>query len=189
MSYRVEFTRTVFALPGSLFATASFGGDNNLTTTRDGNERICSSWWLEYVGDKVGIMKHACYMASGCENGYIKPRGKSVQAEGYIRGTREMLKEAVPYDAQCPRTGAFIGGNLTFVVGKDVLENHPEAKVIMALLGGKPVTHYGEEEIHAVVPINEDLAGSIEKLRGLLGKDFLIRGSVSSYRTQYRNDW
>ena len=187
MSYRVEFTRTVIAMPGGLYALMSYGGDNNLTTTRGGKgERISCCWWLQHVGDKTSLMKIACLLGADCEAGSLKPGGRSVSAEGYIRSTREMVKEAPMFPSQCLRTSVSLPQKLTFAAGLDVLQENPEAKAIFALMGGTEATHYGEPEVRMDVPIDEELPALIEKLRGLLGKDLQIRGHLYSYK--YEND-
>ena len=188
MSYRVEFTRTVIAMPGGLYALMSYGGDNNLTTTRGGKgERIYCRWWLQHVGDKTSLMKLSCLLGADCESGYLKPRGRSVSAEGYIRSTREMVKEAPMFPSHCQRTNVSLPSSLTFAANLDVLQSNPEAKLIFALMGGKEEKSYGDVEVRMDVPIDEELPALIEKLRGLLGKDLQVRGSLHSYK--YQNDW
>lgn len=188
MSYRVEFTRTVIAMPGGLYALMSFGGDNNMTTTRGGKgERIACRWWLEHVGDQTSLMKHSCLMGADCEAGYVRPGGRSVSVEGYIRKTREMVKEAPMFPSQCLRTGVSLPRTLSFSASQNVLEANPEAKVIFALMGGSEEKHYGESEVRMDVPIDEELPALIGKLRGLLGKDLHIRGNLHSFK--YQNDW
>lgn len=188
MSHRVEFTRTVIAMPGGLYALMSFGGDNNLTTTRGGKgERISCRWWLQHVGDKTSLMKLACLLGADCEAGYIKPGGRHVKAEGYIRSTREMVEEAPMFPDYCHRTNVALPGKLTFAADVKVLNANPEAKVIFALMEGKEETYYGTPEVRMDVPVDEELPALIGKLRGLLGKDLQIRGHLHSWK--YQNDW
>lgn len=188
MSYRVEFTRTVIAMPGGLYALMSYGGDNNLTTTRGGKgERIACLWWLQHVGDKTSLMKLSCLLGADCEAGYLKPRGRNVSAEGYIRSTRELVQEAPMFPNECMRTNVRLPSSLTFAANQDVLHANPEAKLIFALMEGKEEKYYGEAEVHMDVPIDGELPAMIEKLRGLLGKDLQIRGHLHSYK--YQNDW
>lgn len=188
MSYRVEFTRTVIAMPGGLYALMSYGGDNNLTTTRGGKgERISCRWWLEHVGDKTSLMKHSCLMGADCEAGYVRPGGNSASAEGYIRKTREMAKEAPMFPSQCLRTGVSLPQKLTFAANQGAIEANSEAKLIFALMGGKEEKHYGDSEVCMEVAIDDELPALIGKLRGLLGKDLQIRGNLHSFK--YQNDW
>lgn len=188
MSYRVEFTRTVIAMPGGLYVLMSYGGDNNLTTTRGGKgERIARRWWLQHVGDKTSLMKLSCLLGADCEAGYLKPGGRNVSAEGYIRSTRELVKEAPMFPAQCMRTCVSLPQRLTFAAGQDVLAAKPEAKAIFALMGGQEEKYYGNSEVRMDVQIDDELPALIEKLRGLLGKDLQIRGSLHSYK--YQSDW
>ncbi|MEW6114470.1 MAG: hypothetical protein AB1664_20215, partial [Thermodesulfobacteriota bacterium] len=159
-----------------------------LTTTRGGKgERISCRWWLQHVGDKTSLMKLSCLLGSDCEAGYLKPGGRNVSAEGYIRSTREMVKEARMFPAQCLRTNVSLPEKLTFAADVDLLAKNPEAKLIFALMGGKEEKYYGDTEVRMEVPIDEELPALIEKLRGLLGKDLHIRGHLHSYK--YQNDW
>jgi hypothetical protein len=187
MSYRIEFTRTVIAMPGGIYALMSYGGDNNLTTTSGGKgERIVRNWWLQYVGDKTGLMKISCLLAADCESGYLKPGGRNVSAEGYIRATREMVKEASIFPDQCLRTNVSMPRTLTFAANQDVLVANPEAKLIFALMGGKEEKNYGTAEICMDVAVDEELPALIDKLQGLLGRDLQIRGYIHSWK--YPND-
>jgi hypothetical protein len=188
MSYRVEFTRTVIAMPGGLYALMSYGGDNNFTTTRGGKgERIARRWWLQHVGDKTSLMKLSCLLGADCEAGWLKPGGRHVSAEGYIRSTRELVKEAPMFPDYCQRTNVALPSKLNFAANAKVLNANPEAKAIFALMEGKEETYYGDAEVRMDVPVDEELPALIDKLRGLLGKDLQIRGSLHSFK--YQNDW
>jgi len=188
MSYRVEFTRTVFKLPGEAYALCSFGGDNNLTHVdhRTGAERIARRWSVDWIGDKISLMKRVCDYGAACEDGWLKPGGRVCKAEGYISATRQMLEEAPVFPEMCKRTGASFPVSLGIASPMDKVEACPEAKVIYALLGGQPEKWYGDQIMKAWIKTDENLAGTVAKLRSLV--PVYIDAGISSLYRKYWND-
>lgn len=104
MSYRIEYAHQVVfkqSVAGQMrYAIAVLGGDNNVWRTCYGRggkryEARARSWGLQFLGTAQQIMADACLFASDTCGGSLKPRGRDVTPESYVRLISRLLDQPV----------------------------------------------------------------------------------------------
>ncbi|HRO59094.1 MAG TPA: hypothetical protein PK177_08015 [Burkholderiaceae bacterium] len=100
MSYRIEYAWKAFVeeLPVKVkprrYVVCTLGGDNNTLHGNDSQPTRC--WEVGMLGDESAVIKRAVFIGRTCESGELKPYGRAMSPEGYIRIIRRALAAAVP---------------------------------------------------------------------------------------------
>ena len=80
------------------YVLLELGGDNNMTTISPHTRREVGSrrWSISEFGTHTDIIRKSCHLAAYCESGGMRLYGeRNTTPEGYLRRTRNTLKEAV----------------------------------------------------------------------------------------------
>lgn len=125
MSYRIEYRYKSYKLPGSelqdgidRYFILVEGGDNNLYEGR--SSRRVRSWSVDFIGTHDQIMQIACKFAASAEDGGLKPAGRWISAESYIKKIRTLLKNAEEVNSEVFYTSTRIQLEYKCAIGSEM---------------------------------------------------------------------